>query len=96
MQVVSSVMRKLSDPDNERLRRLSWRSRRGLLELDLLLPAFVEQCYPTLNLEQQEAYEQLLSCEDPDILNWLDGREQPADEALWDVVNRIRDWNARR
>ncbi|MBV1906875.1 MAG: succinate dehydrogenase assembly factor 2 [Pseudomonadales bacterium] len=74
-------------------KRLSWRSRRGLLELDLLLPPYLAACYKDLPVSQQEAYETLLTCEDPDILSWLNQHSVPDDPQIRGIVERIRVWN---
>ena len=56
-------------------KELYWRSRRGMLELDLLLIPFTLEAYAALPLEQQIEYRQLLSSEDQDLHAWLMGRE---------------------
>ena len=50
-----------------------WRSRRGLLELDLYLTPFAERCFDDLSSNLQRQYVALLECEDPEILDWLKG-----------------------
>ncbi|MEE9254996.1 MAG: succinate dehydrogenase assembly factor 2 [Pseudomonadales bacterium] len=74
---------------NSRQRRLWWRSRRGLLELDLLLVPFVESEFTSLSAAQQKDYERLLEQEDPVLLEWFERRSQPDDEALGQLVERI-------
>ena len=37
-------------------RRLWWHSRRGMLELDVLLVPFTEDAYPTLSEDDQRIY----------------------------------------
>lgn len=51
--------------------KLFWHSRRGMLELDLLLLPFLEQCFDELGIGEQEIYEQLLKSEDQDLFAWL-------------------------
>ncbi len=71
--------------------RLYWRSRRGLLELDLVLPGFVRQCYAGMQPEQQACYRRLLECEDQDILSWIQGLSRPQDAELAALIDLIRD-----
>ena len=78
------------------LKKLYWRSRRGLLELDLLLPPFLADCYRDLDAPLQSAYESLLSCEDPDILSWINGHTKSDDQHIQDIIERIRKWNSAR
>ncbi len=46
---------------DEDLRRVRWRCRRGLLELDLILRRFVDECYPVLTEAEQSGFQELLS-----------------------------------
>ncbi len=54
----------------ERLKkRIMWRSRRGMWELDLLFRPFVEQCYPQLSEESRQLLDELLDLDDVEILD---------------------------
>jgi antitoxin CptB len=70
--------------------RLFWASRRGMLELDLILLPFIENVYSTLAEEDQRRYEALLACEDQDIYAWCMNREDPADPDLLRIVQIVR------
>ena len=73
----------------DRLRRLRWRCRRGLLELDLWLHRFAEVGLDTLSDEECSAFEALLDEADADLLAWLEGRvPPPSDHAR--IVEIIR------
>lgn len=76
-------------------KRLCWHSRRGMLELDLVLEPFVQQAYPGLPAADQARYRQLLKCEDPDLFSWFLGRVKPQDEELGKIVDQILEF-ARR
>lgn len=76
----------LSDSD---LKRAYWASRRGMLELDLLLVPFVEQRLPALSAEDQQQYVQLLSCEDTELFAWFLQRQRPEDGGLAGIVDQI-------
>ncbi|MCZ6831772.1 MAG: succinate dehydrogenase assembly factor 2 [Gammaproteobacteria bacterium] len=69
--------------------RLCWHSRRGMLELDLMLGPFVNQHYPLLSAEKKARYRRLLACEDQDLFAWFLGRAKPQDEELADIVEQI-------
>lgn len=71
--------------------RLFWASRRGMLELDLVLLPFLEQIYPTLEQEDKERYWRLLDSEDQDMFSWFLRRENPDDPDLLRIVQIIRD-----
>jgi antitoxin CptB len=70
--------------------RLRWRCRRGLLELELLLGAFLETAYPILSVEEQEAFEVLLSCPDSELWQYCFGETVPPDPLQADIIVRIR------
>lgn len=69
--------------------RLRWRCRRGMLELDALLLAFLESDYPLLGAKDRQAFSRLLDREDLELYNWLAGREAPPED-LRSLVDRIR------
>ena len=72
----------------ERARAL-WRSRRGMLELDLHLVPFAEREWGRLTPAERAAYAELLKRDDWQILDWLHGRTAP-DTALAAIVDRVR------
>lgn len=72
-------------------RRLWWHSRRGMLELDVLLVPYTEEVYPTLDPDTQATYHRLIACEDQDLYNWLLEKSRPADPDLAAMVRMILD-----
>lgn len=76
-------------PDQACLRRLRWRCRRGLLELDCWLARFADAGLNELSAEESAAFEALLEEADADLLAWLEGR-QPAPAVHASMVARIR------
>ena len=71
--------------------RALWRSRRGTLELDLLLVPFVEQRFALLDDASQAQYLALLDLEDWDIFEWIQATlEVPAEHVA--VVEAIREF----
>lgn len=77
--------------EQSELNRLFWQSRRGMLELDVLLVPFVREVYPELDEVNQARYRKLLACEDQDMFGWFMEREEPADEDLRLMVRMILD-----
>ena len=75
--------------DEDELKALRWRCRRGMQELDILLSAFLEGL-PEQTPPVQQAFRKLLESEDDLLWDWLSGRAQPNDEELKDVVRRVR------
>ena len=58
----------------EEWNRAKWASRRGLLELDLLLSPFVEDRFVELEASLRSLYRELLYEGDQDLLEWIMGR----------------------
>ena len=66
---------------SETLRRLKWRSRRGLLENDLLLTRFFEKWEPQLTQADHDGLAMLFDLPDNELLDLLVGKTEPQ-EAL--------------
>jgi len=71
-------------------RRLRWRSRRGMLELELVLAPFVSRRLEALSAADQALYERLLDHDDWDIFEWIQGRRDIPDPDLVRIVEAIR------
>lgn len=69
--------------------RICWHSRRGMLELDLVLLPFVENILRTLNKEDQDRYVLLLEEEDTDLFAWFLGHKTPENPELKHIVDII-------
>jgi antitoxin CptB len=63
----------------EMLRRLKWRSRRGLLENDLLLERFFEKWESQLTREDHDGLAMLFDLPDNELLELLVGKKEPQD-----------------
>lgn len=73
-------------------KRLCWHSRRGMLELDLVLEPFVKEKYLHLPVADQRRYQRLLECEDQDLFAWFLGRKGPQDEELASIVKTVLEY----
>lgn len=67
-----------------------WGSRRGMLELDLVLLPFLENVYPELPQADKERYWRLLDQEDQDLFAWFLRRDDPEEADLRKIVEIIR------
>ena len=70
--------------------RLKWRSRRGLLELDLVFERFWAGAGKGLDEAQAAALERLLLLPDNDLLDLVMGRNETPDAALGELVAKLR------
>ena len=75
----------------EKINRILWQSRRGMLELDLILVPFVRDHYPQLSPDDQRKYEVLLTCEDQDLFAWFMQKDSPESDELKEIVRLILD-----
>ena len=71
--------------------RLLWASRRGMLELDMILAPFVEDVYDSLEEDDKLRFEVLLEREDQTLFTWFMQREQPIDPNMQRILQIIRD-----
>lgn len=76
---------------NGDLKRLRWRCRRGMRELDQLLTRYLDHAWPEDSGAQRGVFLELLDCEDDRLWHWFMGHEEPADAQLAALVARIRD-----
>ena len=70
--------------------KLAWHCRRGMLELDLIFQRFFTAQIDHLTVQQIDAFEHLLTAQDPDLYAWLMGYEAPVDEELRGIVAFIQ------
>ena len=66
--------------------RARWRSRRGLLELDLLLEKFLARRLETLDEEGLQAYDELLLLPDNELLDIAMGRKPAPDARTGTII----------
>ena len=72
------------------LRRLRWRCRRGMRELDQLFERWLAHEYPAATEAERGVFLRLLDCEDDRLWRWFLGHETPPDASLDALVQRIR------
>jgi antitoxin CptB len=69
------------------LKRLTWQCRRGMLEMDLLLRAFLQQHYAQLSGPQRLAFKDLLQLEDDLLWDLMLGKLELHQLAAFDAVS---------
>jgi len=73
-------------------KRIYWASRRGMLELDLVLMPFVEQRLRELCAADQQRYVHLLESEDTELFAWFLQRQRPQDLELAAIVDIVLEY----
>lgn len=71
------------------IERMKWACRRGMLELDLFLIRFFDDCYESLSYQDKAAFGAMLTYSDPELLAWLLHNDAPP-EQLDRIVKAIR------
>lgn len=76
-------------PDTRRKRLLFRSWHRGTREADLILGSFASEHLAAFDAVQLDRYEALLDRPDPEIFDWLTGREAPPAECDHDVTHML-------
>jgi len=75
--------------DENQIKRLRWRCRRGMKELDILLENYLVSTLPHFSEESLDLFTKLLNSNDPDLYDWFTGRTRPKEDALYELVKTI-------
>jgi len=76
--------------DDAELKRLRWRCRRGMRELDQLMTRYLDRAWAADSEAERGAFLRLLDCEDDMLWHWCMGHAEPPDAELATLVARIR------
>jgi len=71
-------------------RRLLWRCRRGMKELDVILERFARQQLREASSEQRQTFARFLELPDPELADYLLGHAVPPEPELAQLARRIR------
>lgn len=74
------------------IKRLRWRCRRGMRELDQLMLRYLDQRWPIADEMERALFRQLLDGEDDRLWRWFMGRERPENtdlDALIRLITRL-------
>ena len=73
------------------LKKLRWRCRRGMRELDQLFEHYLDRCWPSADDAERGVFLRLLDCEDDTLWRWCMGLANPSEKDLDELVGRIRE-----
>ena len=71
-------------------RKVIYRARRGLKELDIYFDPYVKTQYLTAPADEQALFEELVEQEDPDLLDWFMAVSEPENKALLDLIAKMK------
>ena len=75
---------------NKRKRLIFRSAHRGIKEMDIIMGSFAEQFVPNLSECELADYDELLTHNDPDLYNWITGKEPaPYDVADMGVFRKL-------
>ena len=74
----------------DKLAKLKWQCRRGTLELDIMLRRYLDRCYIDASKIEQQAFVELLTLEDTELLKYLMAGHIPEQQTRADLVRKIR------
>ena len=77
--------------ENPEIKRLRWRCRRGMRELDQLMLRYLDQRWPTADDAERALFLQVLDTEDDKLWRWFMGLERPENSDLDGFVTLIAD-----
>jgi antitoxin CptB len=80
----------MQDDADIELKRLRWRCRRGMRELDQLFGRYLDREWSQSSDAQRGVFLRLIDCEDDKLWRWLMGYEHCPDDALASLIQRIR------
>lgn len=80
----------MSEDDATQLKRLRWRCRRGMRELDQLLVRWLDREWERSPDADRAVFLRLLDCEDDRLWRWFLGHEVAPDAPLDALIQRIR------
>ncbi|UGA55184.1 FAD assembly factor SdhE [Vibrio sp. VB16] len=69
--------------------RIKWACRRGMLELDVVIMPFYDECFDSLSEDEKHDFVALLECDDPDLFNWVMQHGRSDDEKLANMIDKI-------
>ncbi len=74
----------------DRLNRIRWRSRRGMLENDLVLTRFLDRKGAAISEDEVAMLDRLLDLPDNELWDLIAGRREPNDAAVVPLLQMLR------
>lgn len=71
------------------LKRIRWRSRRGMRELDRLFDRYLDNAWVTAPTAERAVFLRMLDCEDDKLWRWSMGYEECPDAELITLIRKI-------
>lgn len=72
-------------------RKIIYRARRGLKELDLYFDPYVKQIYLNASAAEKAVFADLVAQEDPDLLDWFMNTSEPPTAEMKALIQKMKD-----
>ena len=76
--------------ENKRKRLIFRSEHRGTKEMDLIMGSFARKNVPEMNEEELAQYDEILKENDPNLYNWLTGKEDAPANVINEVFKRLK------
>ena len=76
--------------DEVLFKKLQWRCRRGMKELDVLMQGYLNQMYRDAPAEEQQAFHALVEMPDPELYHYFIGKRTMENPQLAELIEKIR------
>ncbi|MCB1531557.1 MAG: succinate dehydrogenase assembly factor 2 [Alphaproteobacteria bacterium] len=76
--------------ENKRKRLIFRSEHRGTKEMDLILGSFARKHVPDFSEAELTRYDELLKENDPNLYNWITGKESPPANVVSDLFEKIK------
>jgi antitoxin CptB len=80
----------LEELENKRKRLIFRSEHRGTKEMDLLMGSFAKKFIPSFTESELSEYEELLMNNDPDLYNWIIGKEATPANIDSDLFQKLK------
>lgn len=75
--------------ENKRKRLIFRSEHRGTKEMDLIMGSFAKKHVPSFSEEELSHYDEVLNISDPDLYNWITGKEEPPANDMNPVLEKL-------
>lgn len=73
-------------------RKVIYRARRGLKELDIYFDPYVKNHYLNASEQEKILFAELVDSEDPDLLDWFMEVDEPKNRDIKDLIKKLKDY----
>lgn len=80
----------MSDEISLHDRKVIYRARRGLKELDIYFDPYVREHYLTASQQEKDTFSKLIEQEDPDLLDWFMAVSEPEDQDFAQMIQKLK------